>query len=1053
MINLRLLQTTTVLCLTMVAMQANAQGVLAGVAGKITDENGFGIAQAEIILKNESTGFTTTGKTNEAGDYAFKQLPLGGPYSVRIIMDEFGEELLTGYMLSQGDLVWVPFQFKTTDTALQEVVVNGRSLKSTIKSAGASTAVTEKDLKTLPVNGRNFTSLMDLSPLSNGQSIGGQLASSVDYTIDGMSNKGSISGGATSAAYSISMEAIREFKVVTNEYDVTNGRAGGGTISTVTKSGTNKFAGSAFLFGRADWLSSPNDIKGNRRKDEFSTYQYGFSFSGPIKKDKAHFFVAWDRQSDARPLYIANINGPDDEADYKVTQSTLNEFLSIARDQYGVAQSDQFGSFDKKKETDAVFARIDWQINPKNLLTIRNNFIYEKQDQAEGDNTAINLYEVYNNRKKLNNSLMASLRTDISSRLINELKVQYFMENEDVLANTQLPKASIPRAIVKNVSSEVEGKKPYLTSIQLGGQRYTPEWFKGDVFQIVDNVYLTTEKAKYTFGADLSYYRMHDLYGSEMNGRFYFTGMENFRQMRPDSYAREITMVDDASTVINQLSTAVYGQMETSLAPGLDGLIGLRIENVHYMDRANYNEVADKQLGVRTDEKISTWQIQPRFQLTWDVGERRTDYIKLGGGIFGSSLNPYSMINNMLFDGTKVASVNIEGDLAPTPNFPGYRDNPLSAPGRELFDIPGVEKLITINANSKDAKVPLVYKLSASYNHFFNDRLKVGITAYANWARNNYMYVDRNMVDEPFFRIKDEGNRGVYVPSNTINTKNGYANWANGRKTNDLGRVLELVSEGKKDQYAIVVDGTYRYYKEGQISVSYTWNDSKDNTSYNGNVANSATLSLMVPQDPRDLSQMSYSDTHFTHKVVVYGSTPSFWGITAGLRFSGIGGTRYSLAVNGNVNGDFVDSNDLAFIYDPNDAKTPQYLRDGITAILNNPDVEKSTKEYIRKSFGKIAERNGGVNPFNGYFDLRLAKALKIIDKQQIELSVDIFNVANLLNKEWGTGPRLGKQNIYTVKSFDKEEERFVYDVNQNAGKTAFSRTPYQIQLGLRYSF
>lgn len=94
-----------------------------------------------------------------------------------------------------------------------------------------------------------------------------------------------------------------------------------------------------------------------------------------------------------------------------------------------------------------------------------------------------------------------------------------------------------------------------------------------------------------------------------------------------------------------------------------------------------------------------------------------------------------------------------------------------------------------------------------------------------------------------------------------------------------------------------------------------------------------------------------------------------------------------------------------------------------------------------------------GVNPFNGYFDLRLAKALKIIDKQQIELSVDIFNVANLLNKEWGTGARLGKQNIYTVKSFDKEEERFVYDVNQNAGKTAFSRTPYQIQLGLRYSF
>lgn len=1053
MINLRLLKASTFLCLSMATSQISAQGVQAGVAGKITDENGFGIVSVEIILKNESTGFTTSAKTNDAGDYTFKQLPLGGPYSVRIISEEYGEELLSGYILGQGELVWVPFQFHNQETKLQEVVVNGRSLKSTIKSAGASTAVTEKDLKTLPVNGRNFTSLMDLSPLSNGQSIGGQLASSVDYTIDGMSNKGSISGGATSAAYSISMEAVREFKVVTNEYDVTNGRAGGGTISTVTKSGTNNLAGSAFIYGRADWLSSPKDIKGNPRKEEFSTFQYGFSLSGPIKKDKAHFFFAWDRQSDNRPLYVANINGPDDEADYKVTQETLDEFLSIAREKYGVAQTNQFGSFDKSKETDAVFTRIDWQINPRNLLTLRNNFIYEKQNQAEGDNTAINLYEVYNNRNKLNNSLMASLRTELSSRLINEVKVQYFMENEDILANSQLPKASIPRAIVKNVSSAVEGKNPYLTSIQLGGQRYTPEWFKGDVLQMVNNLYLTTEKAKYTFGADFSYYRMHSRYGSEMNGRFYFTGMENFRNLRPDSYAREISMVDDPSTVINQLSSAVYGQMETNLAPGIDGLLGLRIENVHYMDAANYNEIADKQLGVRTDEKISTWQIQPRFQLTWDIGERRTDYIKIGGGIFGSSLNPYSMINNMLFDGTKVASVNLEGDLVPIPNFPGYRENPLSAPGRELFDLPGVEKLITINANSKDAKVPKVYKLSGSYNHFFNDRLKIGITAYANWARNNYMYVDRNMVDDPFFRIKEEGNRAVYVPANSINPKNGYANWTNGRKTSDLGRVLELVSEGKKNQFAIVLDGTYRYFKEGQISVSYTWNDSKDNTSYNGNVANSATLSLMVPQDPRDLSTMNYSDTHFTHKVVVYGSTPSFWGITAGLRFSGIGGTRYSLGVNGNVNGDFVDSNDLAFIYDPNDINTPAYLRDGITAILNNPAVENSMKKYIRKSFGKIAERNGGVNPFNGYFDLRLAKTFKIIDKHHLELSMDIFNVANLLNSEWGTGPRLGKQNIYTIKSFDEAEKKYIYDVNRNAGKTAYSRTPYQVQIGLRYSF
>lgn len=88
----------------------------------------------------------------------------------------------------------------------------------------------------------------------------------------------------------------------------------------------------------------------------------------------------------------------------------------------------------------------------------------------------------------------------------------------------------------------------------------------------------------------------------------------------------------------------------------------------------------------------------------------------------------------------------------------------------------------------------------------------------------------------------------------------------------------------------------------------------------------------MVVDDPRDLSKMTYSNNQFRHKLVVYGSAPTFWGITVGARFSGIGGTRYSMIVNGNVNGDFVDSNDLAYVYDPNSSATPDYIREGINS-------------------------------------------------------------------------------------------------------------------------
>jgi len=319
-------------------------------------------------------------------------------------------------------------------------------------------------------------------------------------------------------------------------------------------------------------------------------------------------------------------------------------------------------------------------------------------------------------------------------------------------------------------------------------------------------------------------------------------------------------------------------------------------------------------------------------------------------------------------------------------------------------------------------------------------------------GRNNYMYVDANMVDQPFFRIAAEGNRGVYVPAANIKA-NGTSNWMDGRKSTAVGRVLQMNSGGKVNQYAFVIDGTYRYFRDGEITMSYTWNDTKDNTSYTGNVANSATLAQMVTDDPRDLSQMNYSNNQFRSKVVIYGTLPSVWGINLGARFSGMGGTRYSVVVNGNVNGDFVATNDLAYIYDPANANTAAYLKTGIQALLDNPKVENSFKDYLRSSLGTVAKRNGGINGFYGTIDLRLTKKFKTFKTQSLELSVDAFNFANLLNKDWGVNHALGSQAIYVVKGFDATKKEFVYTVNPNAGVATLSGNPYQIQVGVRYAF
>jgi hypothetical protein len=767
-----------------------AQTTQASISGIVTDEQKKPIPGVSIQIRNNSTGFTTRTSTNAQGEYTFKELPLGGPYTVKAIYIGYAEQNRTGYMLNQGDAVRVAINMQETSQTLDAVQVTGSSLKNKVKNFGASTEISAKTMTQLPVNGRNFSNLMDLSPLSRGGGISGQLGSSTNYTIDGMGAKNPTSAGATTsrsgAPYSISMEAVREFKVITNQYDVTFGRAGGGTVSAVTKSGTNTISGSAFTYGRADWLSSPYDIRGVKRDNDFSTYQYGFTLGGPIIKDKLHYFVGWDHQRDARPLIIADVNGAADEARFRITNSTLEQFLGIARTKYGVANTPQYGSFEKKRGSDAAFARLDWQIDEKNLLTVRDNYTNDRNPLGLADNTAINFYESYGNDKNVDNNLLATLRSTISSKITNELKVQHLYTFQASTQNDELSGA-IPRAVVGNIVSTLSDGSNIATAIQIGGHRFGQEGFTNNVVQLVDNFYYNTDKVKYTFGVDLQYTRAKSLYGSEVNGRFEYssagttTALQNFNNLTPNRFYREVPLLPDPTVKAGIWNTAIYGQMQTKLAKGLDFIGGVRIDYSAY-PKSPLNQQLFDAIGVRTDNELKQFLVQPRIQLDWDINENRTDFVRFGAGIFGSDVNNYVTINNLTFDGKHLATVDVFGADVPTPNFIGYRNGTVLAPNLPSQQVP------TINTYAEDAKIPVVYKANLSYSKLITDKLKVGITGYATLGRNNYMYVDRNMVANPFFTLANEDNRGVFVPTTSITANNGVADWKGGRLTNQFGQ-------------------------------------------------------------------------------------------------------------------------------------------------------------------------------------------------------------------------------------------------------------------------
>lgn len=1010
---------------------AYAQTTQASITGKVTGAGDMAQEKVKVIIINESTGFKTETQTNSKGEYIFKEIPLGGPYTVIV-----NEEKREGYTINFGDQVTVNMALdKPGEKNIEEVVITG-NLKNKIGNLGAATAITAKNIGILPVNGRNFNNLTELSPLSGkGGNLSGQLGSSTNFTIDGMTAKNPTSAGSTTsrsgAPFSISIEAVREFKITTNQYDVTLGRSGGGTVSAVTKSGTNKFSGSAWEYLRTGWLSSKYDIRGNERVNDFSTSQFGFSLGGPIIKNKLHFFVAWDHQLDSKPLLIADVQSDADAQRFGVTNEALNQVLNIARAKYGVGNTQQFGSFDRVRNSDAGFLRLDWQINDKNLLTLRNNFTYDLYKNGLADNTAINFFESYANDKNIDNSLLLTLRSNLKPNVTNELKAQYLYTYQDSYQNNELGKP-VPRAIVERVASKV-GETNLNTNIQIGGHRFAQEGFKNNVFQLVDNLYYNTDKVKYTFGADLMYTGSRSVYGSEVNGRFHFLGVNNFDNLTAYRFYREVPLMEDTSVKSNIYNLGLYGQMQTRIAKGLDLMAGIRFDYGGY-PKAGFNQKLYDEMGIRTDNNIKSFIIQPRFQFDWNINENNKDFLKFGAGIFSSDINNYMIINNLVFDGRHFATVDVNpSQIGLTPNFPGYRADYSSVPSLAQYQLP------TINYTGADAKIPVVYKANFSYNHFFNERFRAGIAGYVALGRNNYFYYDRNMMADPFFTLDNEGGRGVYVPANTISAS-GVPNWKEGRINKNFGRVLELVSDGKVNQFSWVVDTSYRYWKDGEITVSYTWSDIKDNTSYNGNVANTATLSTMVAGDPRNL-RMTYSDNQFRNKVVVYGNSPTIAGFTLGIRYSGIGGTRFSVTAGGNINGDFVDTNDLAYVFP------------GLTqATLDDPMVGKALKNYITEYNNQIAERNGGKNGFYGVWDLRIAKKLKFEKIGGFELSVDIFNVANMLNKEWGVNKSYGNTSIYRVTGFDPVTRQFQYARNASVVEP-LSGNPFQIQLGAKYTF
>jgi hypothetical protein len=1028
----------------------HAQGTDAVIAGRVVDSTGQALAGVEVLVRNAATGYTGRSLTRADGRFLFPQLPLGTAYTVTVRRLGYQAQVRAGLNLTLGDRLELAFRLEPSTANLDPVVItDNASTGARRERLGASTKVSAREIEELPVQNRNFTDLALLAPTTSGGgfNIGGARATSTDVRIDGVSARNQLGGGQVGRGpFTLSMAAIREFEVVTNSYDVTQGRQGGGAISAVTKSGSNTVESSVFAFHRNENLSAAQDFLGRGRAlRQQQITQWGGSVGGPLIKDKLHYFFAFDRQDQQEPFFVLDLRDQQEEIQARIARDSLTRLVSILERNYGMDPAQPFGAYSRAPVANTLFSRFDYRISDRHLLTVRNNYSdWNNPQSGTADQGRPLLAEARNSFSSMENSGLMSLRSTLSPSLQNEAKlaVSYAQRAWE-------PNVVVPRGEVLINSRLPDGSNGQVT-VQFGGHRFAPERNREVQYQLVNTTFLQRGKQAISFGVDNSLTYLNTYLSIETGGQYNFNSLADLEAGRAARYRRNVPLLEPEPTARQWvLDAAAFAQTEWQPTPRLTTTLGLRYDVTSFLTAARYNPTLDQALGLRTDRTPTDWNnLQPRVSVVWDATGDGRNLLRGGAGVFSAQPHYYAHVNHILNSGMEQAGIDVRGAQVPAPDYVAFRRDRSTIPGV----LPGVPTATRVDLISPDFEVPSTMKANLSYQRRLTRWLTAGSSVFYARTWNNYHYVDRNRAAQPFFTLDNERNRPIFVPASSIDAA-GNTFITNSLQTQAIGRVLELVPEGSLEQRTWTVEAGASPYRDAAVNVSYTLNSTRDNSSYNCCVAGTA-INTATAGDPRDLGSLwGRSDSDFRHKLVLFGSLPSVLGIRVSARYVGASGSPFSLVTSRDINADgSPNSNDLAFIFDPNDPATPAAIATGMRQLIDNPN--SIVADYVRDNVGRFAGRNAIYNPWQDRLDLRVAKTFRTLRGQSAELTIDVFNLPNLLNPDWGgIYSAGGAQNLLNVTGFDQATRRYRYTVNQNAGVLRKSGNPYQIQAGLAYKF
>jgi len=471
--------------LSFYAKDAFGQAVTATLSGRITDASGGSIAKATVTALNAATGFSRSAQTSEAGEFTIPALP-AGDYAVSVVFRGFGKQT-KNITLQVGQSAGLDFTMSPGEVA-QRVEVEATSELAETTRTQVSTVITERQIVDLPVNGREF---IDFALLSPAVTIGDTTSGSTDVIVEPVT-KLSFAGQnihynfiAVDGADDIStasgiqrgtppQESVQEFRVINADYSTEFGRAVGGIVNIITKSGTNNWHGTAYEYFRNDALDAVNLLQAEGAH-ALRQNQFGVAMGGPIQKDKTFIFANYEGQRRGEsPFYnsavLRNIHA-------------INEVKAI----YGLFREPDLGSVLRTNNTDNGFLRVDHRFSDNQSLFVRY-FINDGRLLNQSPlNDGFDLPSAFKNNFYRDQSIASTLVSVFGPRLINELRLQYARRSFDFPTVSTQP--------------HLELSNTFTTGVNRGN----PDFYRESRFELVDNVTRSFDKHTLSFGGNYNF--------------------------------------------------------------------------------------------------------------------------------------------------------------------------------------------------------------------------------------------------------------------------------------------------------------------------------------------------------------------------------------------------------------------------------------------------------------------------------------------------------------------------------------------------------------------